>query len=483
MTTRLTANSQSRFDVPGLPSGIEGSAQHSSLSVPCVGLEDVDRAFFDLLDKEISFVVDTNNGIQKVPVVFMSGEKWADVKRRRGIRDRNGSLILPIISGVRTNINQTSQDDIVGRGINQQTGEIVIKRRLSAEELGDRGYQLLINRLGLRHQTNLAVHAGQNVVQGSDIVTQITNRLIGMGFGTSRIVAERAGQVTKGFGGDPSHTTVSSTVTQDGLETDRSIGDMAEDPDVQEGALLLPDRLNNVWETLIIPAPQFYTAQYEVSFWTQYTEQMNQLVKKLVSSFLPQGNAWKLDTPKGYWFVATVENNGYSDVNNLDDMSKQERAIKLTLTIKVSAYILAGQIAGEPVPVKRYVSSPTVSFDVGVGEKEDIEQSTDEAPFLGSDDPTLPSVIDAASLRADNRFTGATRLYPGKDTISTEDPALKSALRGQARPKFKRITAMDTKGRVLTRYVRITSSNPATGETSFAQDTDLGGLTIMTIED
>lgn len=483
MTTRLTANSRPRFDVPGLPSGVEGSAQHSTLTIPAVGLEDVDRSFFDLLDKEIGFVVETNKGIQKVPVVFMDDENWAAAKRRRGIRDRNGSLILPIISGLRTTISQTPAADITGRGINQQTGEIVIKRRLSSSDLGDRGYQSLINRLGIRHQTNLAVHSGENMVQGQDIITAITNRLIGMGFGTSRSVAERAGQVTKGAGGVPSQETTQSTTEQDGLKTSRSIGDLSDDPTVQDGGLLLPDRLNNVWETLVIPAPQFFTMKYVITFWAQYVEQMNHMVKKMVSSFLPQGNAWRLDTPKGYWFIATVENNGYEDENNLDDMSKQEKVIKLKLSVTVSGYMLVGSRTGEPVTVKRYLSSPSVSFDIDTTTSEDIDRMSVDEPFLGSDDPTLPSEVDANGKRRDERSTGSTRLYPSKDQVSVDDPALQAMPRGQLLAKFKRITGLDPSGRVLTRYVRVVTTNKFTGETSFAQDADLGSMTILTIED
>lgn len=483
MTTRFTANSRPRFNVPGLPSGIEGSAQHSMLAIPSVGLEDVDRSFFDLLNNDIQFVVDTNHGLQKVPVVFADSENWSDLKRRRGIRDRNGSLILPMIASYRTSVTQAPETDVTGRGMNQQTGEITIKRHLSSSELGDRGYQLLVNRLGIRHQANLAVRPGENVTQGQDVITAITNRLVGMGFGTSRTVAERAGQVTKGAGGIPSQQTMSTTTEQDGLKTDRSIGDLSNDPVVQDGGLLLPDRLNNVWETLVIPAPQFFTARYEVTFWAQYVEQMNHMVKKMVSSFLPQGNAWRLDTPKGYWFVATVEDNGYDDVNNLDDTSKQERVIKLNLTVTVQAYMFVGTRPGEPVFVKRYLSSPSVSFDVSATTSEAAEQASIETPFLGSDDPTLPSEIDALGKRRDERTTGSTRLYPSKDQVSVEDPALQALPRGQAPARFKRITALDRNGRVLTRYVRVVTANRFTGETSFAQDAELGGLTILTVED
>jgi hypothetical protein len=433
MPTRFNSNGRPRFEVPGIQSGYGALSSPVNLTIPPVGIEDADAALFHLFDKEIAFQVSTsdkNRGeMKRVPVIFTAGEKWALAKKNRALRDRNGALILPLITVVRTTIQQGPNDDIAGRGINQQTGEIIVKRRL---DKSDRGYQGLINRLLLKHQTNLAVPPGQ--------------------------------------------------ADADQLATERQIGVLTDDPTVQDGGLMLPDRRNNVYETLVLPTPQFYTAMYEVTFWAQYTVQMFQLIEMLISSFLPQGNAWRLDTPKGYWFVATVDGNVYNAENNIDDMSQEERMIKYKFNVKVPGYILATKVPGAPIPIKRYVSSPVITFDVGMGVGESTAGGDLDDPFLGADDPTLP-LDDVKNKRRDQRYTDRTRLFPGANITSPHDPALKSLSRGQQPVKYKKVTGLDKNGRLVTKFVRVVSTNKFTGETIFAPDTDLGGLTIVVTED
>lgn len=433
MPSRFNSRSRPNFDVPGLQSGYGTLSSPADLTVPPVGVEDADAALFNLFDKEIAFQVSTSDKnreeMKRVPVIFTAGEKWALAKKTRGIRDRNGALILPLITVVRTTIQQDPAQDITGRGINQQTGEILVRRRL---DKSDRGYQGLINRLLLGHQQDLAVAPGD----------------------------ADAGQ----------------------LATTRKLGDLADDPTVADGGLMIPDRKNNVYETLVLPAPQFFTAMYEVTLWTQYTVQMFQLIELLIASFLPQGNAWRLDTPKGYWFVATVDGNLYNPEGNIDDMSQEERIIKYKFTVKVPGYILATKVPGAPIPIKRYVSSPTITFDVGVDVGEASSEGTLDDPFLGADDPTLP-LEDGKSRRRDQRRTNGSRLFPNIDAIPPDDPALNSLPRGQPTAKYKRVTAVDRNGNLVTKLVRVVSTNKFTGETVFAPDTDLGGLTIVVTED
>lgn len=429
MPTRFNSTSKPRFNIPGLPSGYEGKSAPTDLTVPSVGLEDVDRALFNLLDKEIPFAAETAQGTTKVPVIFATAEKWAMMKRQRALRDRNNTLILPLITAVRTTVQQAFAEDITGRGVNQQTGELLVHRRL---DNSDRGYQELINRLLLPHQLNLAVGAGH----------------------------QDAGQ----------------------LSTSGSIGDLSSDPVVQDGGLLVSDRTNNVYETLAIPSPQYFTALYDITFWAQYIQQMNHMIEQLMSSFLPQGNAWRLDTEKGYWFVGTVVDNTYNSDNNFDDMAQQERVIKYKFSVRVLGYVLASDVPGMPVAIKRYVSSPSVSFDIGLGPNEGFDADTVEEPFLGADDPTLP-MADGQVRRRDQRDTSGTRLYPNVADVNPDDPALSTLKRGQQTSKFKKVTGVDNKGRRVTRLVRVASSNRATGETVFSPDADLGGLTIEVVED
>lgn len=429
MTTRYTARAQARFGVPGLPSGFQGKSV-PDIVVPSVGIADVDRALFDLFDSQIPLVVsgDGVDGQRRVPVVFFAGEKWALNKRLRAIKDRNGSLVLPLVTAVRTSIRQDTVSDVTGRGINQQTGEIVVHRRLDSS---DRGYQQLVNRLLLQNQRGLAVAPGQ----------------------------ESDGQLT----------------------TLRTIGDLEDDPTVGQGGVLVPDRLNNVYETIVVPAPQFFSAQYDVIFWTQYTSHMNQMIEAVIASFLPQGNAWRLETPQGYWFVATVGENAYTADLNADDYSQTERLIRYRFTINVPGYVLASNVPGAPVPIKRYVSSPTISFQTGVqpGTNTSTGDVVDD-PYLGADDPTLPLDTEGRPRRRDLRLTDDTLLYPSRSDVSPGDPALKSFSRGTTPAQYQKITGVDKKGRLVTKLVRIKSQNSFTGETVLA-DGQLGGLNIVLV--
>lgn len=429
MPTRFNVKNKPKFGVYGVSTGFDGVSISKDLTIPPVGIEDADAALFRLFDKEIPFQVSTSDKnrqeMTKVPVIFAAAEKWALNKRYRALRDRNGSLILPLITVVRTTIQQTPGEDITGRGINQQTGEIVIKRNLSKN---DRSYQNLANKFAIKNQKNLAVKPQE--------------------------------------------------ASEEQVSTDREIGLLSEDPTINDGALLLPDRTNNIYETYSIPSPQFYTAIYEVTFWTQYTVQMFQLVETLISSFLPQGNAWKLDTPKGYWFVARVDGNTYNSENNADDMSQEERIIKYKFNITLPGYIIASKVPGGPVPVKKYVSNPTLSFDITTVDDEISN------PLLGADDPTLPANL-GQTHRRDQRDAGKTKLFPSRaeEIISEEDPALKNVGRGQKIPKFKKIVSIDKNGNQEIKYTRIVSENKFVGETVVSSGVDIENLTDIISDD
>ncbi len=432
MPTRYNRQIKSRFKVPGLPSGFDGPSSPSDLTVPPVGIEDADVALFNLFDKEISIQVsDGEKGLRKVPVIFAAGEKWALLKRKRALRDRNNSLVLPLITVVRTSIQQASNEDITGRGINQQTGDLVIKRRLDAS---DRAYQGIINKLNVQHQQNLAV---------------------GLDTGD-------AGQFT----------------------SSRAAGSLSEDPTVSGGGVLMPDRTDNIYEFVMIPSPQFYTATYVVTFWGQYSTHMKQMLEQLLASFLPQGNCWRIDTTAGYWFVASVDGNVYTAEDNTEDFSSEERVLKHKFTVKVPAYILASATPGAPVPIKRYTSAPSVSFDVSTESLDEPGGVID--PFLGADDPTLPTQ-NGQTKRRDQRDTNGTRLYPstGEDQTNgnPDDPALAKLPRGVPVTKYQKVTGIDSRGNKVTKYVRIVNQNSFTGETVLAPDASLGGITLVSSDD
>lgn len=381
MATRFNSKSRSKLGVSPLPTGYESLYGKPEFTIPPCGLEDVDVALFELFDKEISPMCGGVDGkpITKVPIIFAAGEKWAMLKRGRPLRDRNNSLVIPLITIMRTEVAQDTSD-VVGRGISQQTGEIIIRRRL---DKSDRDYQALINKFFLRGQANLAVPRG-NVRSGESLAT--------------------AGKIGTGSG------------RQD---------------------LLSPDLRNNVWETIVVPSPQFYTVKYQVSVWTQYMQHSNQILEKIFASYLPQAQSWRLDTPKGYWFVATTEGGNYAGETNFEDMGTNERFIKHNFTVSVPAYFFATTAPGSPVPLKRYVSSPIVQFDTGIelGSGDDLSDQSDTGYVLGADDPTLPR-DEQGNIRPDQRPPGwrTQKVYPINDQ-DVDDPAYDSLLASRRRIK------------------------------------------------
>lgn len=403
--------------------------------IPSSGIEDVDLAMFELFDKELPLHVSStgNTDVKRVPVIFAGGEKWAQLKKNRPLRDKTNSLILPLITIGRTSINQNLSEDIVGRGMNQKTGEITIRRRLSKT---DRDYQKLINRTRIERQNNVFLN----------------------------------------------------TRTDPGPFRLSPVGDMLTDTTVSEGGILLSDMTKNIIETIAVPTPQFITVMYEVIIWTQYTHHMNQIIETLMSSYLPQVQGWKLDTPKGYWFIAEVEEGSMTPETNFDDMTQGERLIKTRFNVKVPAYIFASSAPGVPVPVKRYLSMPQISFETGTSDRQNDETNPVSGaqivsePFLGSDDPTLP-LQTKRPIRKDARRDGSTRLSYDPITPNLSDPAFDKIPRGRPADQYIKLSTLDDSGKKKIKHVKIANVNKFTGETTYLSGFDLTELSGVETEE
>lgn len=165
---------QTRYDklksAPGvLPSGYEGTNTATNFELPSCGIEDVDRAFFELFDKVLPFSYQSqkNSESRRVPVVFSSGERWALASKKSPIRDKSGSLILPIISISRSGIEQNATK---GLGISEHFNEMVVRKRISDE---DPLFQALRGANGFRN-------AGRSLtaVEGSTDYYKETGRIL-----------------------------------------------------------------------------------------------------------------------------------------------------------------------------------------------------------------------------------------------------------------------------------------------------------------
>jgi hypothetical protein len=392
-----------RGDSP-LQSGYEGLS--SDLFIQSCGIEDVDLAISKLFQDQISPTVKgKGDELSRVRVRFSSGEKWSLSKLWKNDRDRADSLIFPFISVWRKpELIQSSADDIAGRGINQQTGQLIVSRRLVRH--GDKLRQDLLNRLGLKNR-------------------------------------------------------------KDPVTSSRS-GELSSDPTISDGGLLLSDKTDNVLETISVPTPQFFTLNYEVTVMTQYQQQMNSVLEQIVSSYSQVGSrSWRLDTDKGYWFVATVDEN-ISGENTLEDESGKEKLLTHVFSIKVPMYIMANDGSGK-VPVTRTVSSNVVDFSL---QSEDDDFSLDSVvdPNIGADDPTIPLNTSNKPRRRDLRETGAS-LIDNAELASKEDPAVVRLSRGVRPGRYQMITYTDRlTGNKIEKLVKLTISSAARGELSTSFD-------------
>lgn len=290
-----------------LPTGYENQPSET-VFIPGCGVKDVDVGVFRLFERGIGFRTHqvpsntTTSGlvdVSKPHVVFATGERFAMAKQLRPFRDKNKTLVLPLIAVRRTGLEMT-QEDVGGRGMNQASGALVLKRKL--DRVTDRPFQSLLNRFGLKN------------VEGP---------------GTTRTTAH----------------------------------DLRNSNAAQVGALLDPGVLGNetnVWEILVVPQPRFFTATYEVVYWTQYEGHMSYLLDTTLSSFLPQGRDWKIDTDAGWWFTASVEDQFRSD-DNSEEWAEKERVRRVSFSVRVKGYVFG--TSGDQVPVRRYLSSPSVVFE------------------------------------------------------------------------------------------------------------------------
>lgn len=372
---RITTVQQVHDRKGQLPTGVEGQNIPSDFFIPSVGLEDVDKAVFDLFEERLKLQVSTTRqgriiGESPVPTIFAGGERFALVKGKSPPRDRSNAFILPLVSIYRTGLEQSELGAISGRGLGVDTGELVIRRKLSER---DPRYQNLVNKMRLRNQDNVASQENrirQTAPQGS-IPGKIATR----------------------------------------RQQPRSYNSLT-------GEMLAPDLSKNIFEIITIPFPHFYTALYEVTFWTQYQQHMNQLIERFMTSYDAQGNQFRLLTDKGYWFVAYIGDDWSSD-DNFSDYTGEERFVRYKFTLRVPAYLNALERKGVGVPFRKFLSAPQISFELNEGT---IPANIPKGAPVGSGDINkfILSDVDRLDRRGDR--VESEREFPLKIRDTVHDP-------------------------------------------------------------
>lgn len=72
--------------------------QNSVVTFEPSTIETVDMAMFEWLSEDMDLHTTTNRGFKKVPVIWVSAERAYQSKKSKEMRDKEGALILPLIS-------------------------------------------------------------------------------------------------------------------------------------------------------------------------------------------------------------------------------------------------------------------------------------------------------------------------------------------------------------------------------------------------
>ena len=399
-------------------------------NVPECTIEDVDRAVFNLFEKDITLQYSLKKEMKKIPVIFATGERFAVLRRKKPLRDKAGATILPLISINRTGVNQN-----VDRGMaTNQSTELTIKKRLSPK---DPTYQRLLNKEGLENQDNRA--AGGHYIKN-----------VGGAEGGGAMPGTVARRSSEGI--------MSLTLRQGKLIGNAPFG-------------------NNFYEIYTMPAPKYYTAEYEVTIWAQYTQQMNDIIMSIMNSYHSNGTrSFRVESDKGYWFVAYLDA-ALSSGNNFDDFSDDERIIRYSFNMTVPGYIVNPKYPGSKTGIRRYVSAPQITFDMtqvasqpvqkpveGIPSGDPIDYVLDDLRTL--DDPEYSKLVAKKGVVADQTFYKTTNVG---GTESGRSPVAVTA-----------VISDPLTGKEVRKELEIKMRNQRQGETVYREQTtrDLGKLNI-----
>ena len=356
----------------GISSGFEGLNTEENYSIPKNGIENVDRAIFELFDKTLSFEVTNKDKTIKVPVVFASGERFALTRRKEALRDNNNALILPIISIVRKNVDLSPGQSGYGTAISYRDQDLYIVKRRLAET--DRDYQNLINKLGLKNQENVSK---RKFVKGDTYPGNIQDR---------NNQASRRNSNNLSF-------------YKDEINLSSNIG-------------------RNIFEIITIPYPEFFTIEYDITFWTQYVTESNQMIEHLIAKFDGQDRGFRIFTREGYEHFAYVSS-AIASNDNFSEYSSEERIIKHSFSITVPSYLLAPDIDGVNTPFRRFLSAPEIHFEISEAKSKSIKltdknNNQDKTnKFILSDVEQLDNIGNADEGRED---TGIELLFEDYDS-------------------------------------------------------------------
>ena len=369
-------------------SNVESSENLSSnfIEIPTCTIEDIDKSLFNLFNKDLPLLYTQNNDTKRVPIIFAGGERFALLARKIALRDRSNAIILPIISIMRNTVSQGNS--VNGLTINPISRH-VIKKQLSNQ---DPMYQKLLNVLFFKFyefkKQSPTSFIEQDTLQGT-IPGKIATR--------------------------------------------RNEGQVNYSESVQKGSVLKENTNNNFYEIYDIPPPTFVTCEYSVTIWTQFVQEMNNLLTVISSECQFKSTpSFRIETEKGYWFVAYFDKD-FTSSNNFEDYSEEERIIRTTFNIKVPGYLIGSPYIGSPNRIRKYISAPQISFETIFSSHPPAVEGYGKIPSgnpndfilenLRTDDESLPgqSIGSRRSMKPDENesLVGSTSNAAGERFVTT----------------------------------------------------------------
>ena len=107
---------------------------HEEIIMPST-IENIDSSLFEFVNDKLDIFCTTNKGFEKVPVVWVSAERAYQIKNDKGLRDKNGSFILPVITVERGAMEKslTRKGGVFG-GATDPNASVVIARRIKQDK-------------------------------------------------------------------------------------------------------------------------------------------------------------------------------------------------------------------------------------------------------------------------------------------------------------------------------------------------------------
>lgn len=296
----------------------DGTNVPENFDFPSIEIEDIDRAVFDLFDKDISFEIEEKGSARKVPVIFAAGERFALTRRKNAIRDKNNALILPLISILRGEIDVSPDQHGKGTAISYvDQPNYYIKKRLSKK---DRKYQNLVNKQKIKNQDNVA-----------QINSFVDDSIYPGKFAAPGKIASRRNKNNN------------SLFSKQNINLENNLTD-------------------NIFEIIELPYPKFMSIKYEVVFWCQYMQQANQMLQTVFRSYKGQGHEIPIKTSAGFELVSFFSKT-FSLDSNFSDFTNDERMVKYAFGITIPGYIInPKEMKGMPNQLRSYLSAPTIDF-------------------------------------------------------------------------------------------------------------------------